>query len=102
MANQSYAGRPGEQGGRQGKQGERQRSWSGPERRVGINYNYTGPERRRSEFEERQERVPQGAHGESTETGAVLTAGMRRRGSGGTADSGQAGPHRPHDEDVND
>lgn len=127
MADKGYSERQGGmQGGRsqnwqQGSRGE----WTGPERRVGINYNYTGPERRHGEMEEKP-RVPTGQYGqtggmgmrpntsESGHFGKGGTGGSMSGGSsgtstggmgGGSAESdrgGRVGPERPYDEDVED
>lgn len=106
----------------QGSRGE----WTGPERRVGINYNYTGPERRKSEMEDKP-RVPQGEYGQTggmgmrpntTERGHYGSGGTGGSMSGGTSGSstgggvgggtaesdrgGRVGPERPYDEDIED
>lgn len=118
MADQGYGS-----GGRQG--GDR---YSGPERRVGINYNYTGPERRHDEFEQRQ-REQQGKYGQTggmgmrpntTERGHFGSGGDSGSMGGGTSGThtgdsgrmgsgsaesdrgGRVGPERPYDEDVED
>lgn len=91
MANQGYGGRDeGMPGGRgmgqqQGGMGQQQGSYSGTERRVGISYNYTGPERRHDEMG-RQEQAQQG----------------ERRQTGGGVESGRGALERPYDEDIND
>lgn len=69
-------------GGRsQDWQRQQQQSWDGKERRVGINYNYTGPERRERHNQDRPSQVPQGEYGQ--------TGGMGMRPN--TSDAGRFG-----------
>lgn len=78
----------GMSGGRtQDWQRQERQGWNGQERRVGINYNYTGPERR--EQPSRAPRVPTGEHGQ--------TGGMGTRPN--TSDAGRFGSTQNYPEE---